>query len=117
MARAATFKAVADASAAVPADGGYTLRWIDPTDAGSAGDTGGSRAYAEPPPAVFKAPRKLTPLEAAEPLPITDLPPELAAQQPKLPVYSAREEGDDSAPAKTAAPKAKARTTPKAKAK
>ena len=114
---ATSVKAVADAASATPADGGYMLRWIDPTDAGSAGDTGGSRAYAPPPPVVYKAPRKLTPLEAAEPLPITDLPPELAAQQPQVPTYAPRDEGDDSAPAKAAAPKAKAAAKAATKAK
>lgn len=114
---AASLKAVADAASAMPADGGYTLRWIDPTDAGSAGDTGGSRSYAPPPPAVYKAPRKLTPLEAAEPLPISDLPPDLAAQQPQVPAYGPRDEGDDSAPAKAAAPKAKAAAKPAVKAR
>ena len=57
------------AAAAVPMDGGYVLRWIDPTDADAAGDTTGARIYAPPPPPVFRAPRKLTPLEAAQPSP------------------------------------------------
>ncbi|CAN5123007.1 hypothetical protein BH09PSE2_BH09PSE2_08260 [soil metagenome] len=106
---ASTLAAVRDAASAAPADGGYILRWIDPTDAGSAGDTTGARTYAAPPPVVFKAPKKLSPLEAAEPLPITDLPPELAAQQPQLPQYATRDEGSkDEAPATKAAPTAKA---------
>ena len=115
---ASSLKAVADAASAMPTDGGYVLRWVDPTDAGSAGDTGGSRTYAPPPPVVYKAPRKLTPLEAAEPLPITDLPPELAAQQPQVPAYAPRDEGDDSAPTKAASSKAGgAKTTAKPAAK
>jgi hypothetical protein len=113
---ASTLQAVRDAAAAVPANGGYILRWIDPTDAGSAGDTTGARVYAPPPPPVFKAPKKLTPLEAAEPLPITDLPPELAAQQPQLPAYAPREEGGDDAAA-PAKPKAATPAKPAAKAK
>lgn len=114
---AATLAAVRDAASAAPADGGYVLRWIDPTDAGSAGDTTGARTYAAPPPVVFKAPRKLTPLEAAEPLPITDLPPELAAQQPQLPQYAVRDEGSkDDTPAVKAKP-APAKPVLKAKKK
>ena len=100
---AASLAAVRDAASAAPSDGGYILRWIDPTDAGSAGDTTGARVYAPPPPVVFKAPKKLTPLEAAEPLPITDLPPELAAQQPQLPQYAPRDEGGDEATSSKAA--------------
>lgn len=115
---ASTLQAVKDAAAAEPVNGGYSLRWIDPTDAGSAGDTTGARVYAPPPAPVFKAPRKLTPLEAAQPLPISDLPPELAAQQPTTPVYAPREEGgDDSAPAKNTSAKATKSAKSAAKAK
>lgn len=95
---ASALQAVKDAASAQPGDGGYVLRWIDPTDAGIAGDTTGARTYAPPPAPVFQAPKKMTPLEAATPLPITDLPPDLAAQQPATPAYAPREEGDDSGP-------------------
>jgi hypothetical protein len=106
---ASSLQAVVSAAAVAPGDGGYILRWIDPTDAGSAGDTGGGRAYAPPPAPVFKPPRKLTPLEAAEPLPISDLPPELAAQQLPMPLYAPREEGDDTFTAPESAAPAKAK--------
>lgn len=73
---ASTLEAVKAAATAVPPDGGFVLRWIDPTDADAAGDTTGARTYARPPAAVFRPPRKLTPLQAAQPSPNGDEPSE-----------------------------------------